>query len=84
MPHRVTLRVPTTIGRTPKLAGSKLGLQSVPVRKSIGLTSSKKPSVGPIREKTIAVVVRTESRPQKARRPWMTFSPKRRLGVSRN
>ena len=75
--------MPTTIGRTPKLAGSKLGDQSVPNRNSNGPTSSKKPIVGPISEITIAVVVTTESRPQKASRPLITFSPVRLLGASR-
>jgi len=65
----VTLRVPTTIASTPKLGGSNCGVQSVPKRKSPIGTTSKKPIVGPIREMTIAVVVRTERMPHRARRP---------------
>ena len=71
----VTLSVPTTIASTPKLGGSNCGVQSVPKRNSPIGTTSKKPIVGPIREMTIAVVVSTERTAQKARRPWMTFSP---------
>ena len=73
--QRVTLRVPTTIASTPKLGGSNCGAHSVPKRNSSMGTTSKKPIVGPIREMTIAVVVRTERTPQAARRPWMAFSP---------
>ena len=71
----VTLRVPATIASTPKLGGSNWGVQSVPKKNSSAGTISKKPIVGPSREKTIAVVVRTERMPQAARRPWMAFSP---------
>ena len=67
--------MPTTISRTPKLGGSNWGVHSVPKRKSETGTTSKNPIVGPIREITIAVVVITERIPQKARRPWMAFSP---------
>ena len=67
--------MPATIASTPKLGGSNWGVQSVPKRNSSTGTISKKPIVGPISEITIAVVVTTERMPQRARRPWMAFSP---------
>ena len=64
-----------TIASTPKLGGSNCGVQSKPKKNSPAGTTSKKPIVGPIREMTIAVVVRTERTPQRASRPWIAFSP---------
>ena len=65
----MTLRVPTTIGRTPKLAGSNVGANSVPKRKSVIGTSPKNSIDGSSSEMTIAVVVTTERTAQAARRP---------------
>src|SRR5215208_6766877 len=73
--QRVTLRVATTIGRTPKLAGVKVGPQSVPNRKSVIETSPKNWIDGTTSEMTIAVVVTTDSTAHPARRAKIAFSP---------
>ena len=67
--------MPATIARTPKLGGSNCGVQSIPKKNSSAGTISKKPIVGPSREMTIAVVVRTESTAQKASSHVIAFSP---------
>jgi hypothetical protein len=71
----VTLRVPATIPRTPKLGGSNWGVQSLPKRNSSTGTISKKPIVGTISERTIAVVVRTERIAQRAKAQRIARSP---------
>src|SRR5918994_2348453 len=85
-PQMVTLMVPTTTRKTPKLAVSSLasGAQSLVEKKSPKETSPKKPIVGDSREITIAVVVATETTAQRASRPSITRSPQRGLAAARD
>ena len=80
----VTLIVPETSWRTPKLGGSKSGDQFVPVRKSTIETSWKNSNAGTKSAITIPTVVATEISAQMPRATLTTSSPYRlRLARSR-
>ena len=75
----VIRKVPTTSGRTPKLAGLKSGDQSVPPRYSPMPTSPKKVMVSRSRERTIRVVVTIDRIAASISTTLIAPSQKRRL-----
>jgi hypothetical protein len=82
--HKVVLRVPTTMFKTPKLAGCRVGAQVSVEKNSPNDTSPKNPMLGTRREITIAAVVTTDSSAHRAKTALTAFSPYRGLEAERD
>jgi hypothetical protein len=73
----VVQRVPTRSGTTPKLAGTNLGAQRVPVKKSMIGTCRKNSIAGTRSDQTIPIVIKTEKAEALKSVPRITRSPMR-------
>ncbi len=71
----VVLSVPTTSGRTPKLAGLISGDHSVPVKNSPMLMSWKNSIVGSASATTMPIVVSTDTLAHASSRSLISVSP---------
>src|SRR5215210_6098971 len=79
----VNRRVPPTSGRTPYWGSVKSGDHSVPVMKSITLTSLKKANVSPSSDARMPTVVSTDTAAHKSSTTLIASSPQRRRAAPR-